>query len=75
MGRMPVLTLPTRFYAFVGIDVHFPWATVPTYSSAVHWEKFTSAGRDRVNGSLHISKIVFSFPGGIWPTVGRRPMI
>ena len=72
-------TLPTRFYAFVGIVVLFTLGNSSDMFLLLYaWEKFR-LGLLAVIGlwiALHISKIVFSFPGGILADrIGRRPMI
>jgi len=71
--------LPTRFYAFVGIVVLFTLGNSSDMFLLLYaWEKF-GLGLLAVIGlwiALHISKIVFSFPGGILADrIGRRPMI
>jgi MFS family permease len=71
--------LPTRFYAFVGIVVLFTLGNSSDMFLLLYaWEKF-HLGLLAVIGlwiALHISKIVFSFPGGfLADRIGRRPMI
>jgi len=71
--------LPTRFYAFVGIIVLFTLGNSSDMFLLLYaWEKF-HLGLLAVIGlwiALHISKIIFSFPGGILADrIGRRPMI
>ena len=71
--------LPTRFYAFVGIVVLFTLGNGSDMFLLLYaWEKF-GLGLLAVIGlwiALHISKIVFSFPGGMLSDrLGRRPMI
>ncbi len=71
--------LPTRFFAFVGIVVLFTLGNSSDMFLLLYaWEKF-GLGLLAVIGlwiALHISKIVFSFPGGILADrIGRRPMI
>jgi MFS family permease len=71
--------LPTRFYAFVGIVVLFTLGNSSDMFLLLYaWQKF-GLGLLTVIGlwiALHISKIVFSFPGGILADrIGRRPMI
>jgi len=71
--------LPTRFFAFVGIVVLFTLGNSSDMFLLLYaWEKF-GLGLLAVIGLwivLHISKIVFSFPGGILADrIGRRPMI
>jgi MFS family permease len=71
--------LPTRFYAFVGIIVLFTLGNSSDMFLLLYaWEKF-GLGLLAVIGlwiALHISKIVFSFPGGfLADRIGRRPMI
>ncbi len=71
--------LPTRFYAFVGIVVLFTLGNSSDMFLLLYaWEKF-GLGLLAVIGlwiALHVSKIVFSFPGGILADrIGRRPMI
>jgi MFS family permease len=71
--------LPTRFYAFIGIVVLFTLGNSSDMFLLLYaWEKF-HLGLLAVIGlwiALHISKIVFSFPGGfLADRIGRRPMI
>ena len=71
--------LPTRFYAFVGVVVLFTLGNSSDMFLLLYaWEKF-GLGLLAVIGlwiALHISKIVFSFPGGfLADRIGRRPMI
>jgi MFS family permease len=71
--------LPARFYAFVGIVVLFTLGNSSDMFLLLYaWEKF-HLGLLAVIGlwiALHISKIVFSFPGGfLADRIGRRPMI
>ncbi len=71
--------LPARFYVFVGIVVLFTLGNSSDMFLLLYaWEKF-HLGLLAVIGlwiALHISKIVFSFPGGILADrIGRRPMI
>ncbi len=71
--------LPTRFFAFVGVVVLFTLGNSSDMFLLLYaWEKF-GLGLLAVIGlwiALHISKIVFSFPGGILADrIGRRPMI
>jgi MFS family permease len=71
--------LPTRFYAFVGIVVLFTLGNSSDMFLLLYaWEKF-GLGLVAVIGlwiALHLSKIVFSFPGGfLADRIGRRPMI
>jgi MFS family permease len=71
--------LPTRFYAFVGIVVLFTLGNSSDMFLLLYaWEKF-HLGLLAVIGlwiALHLSKIVFSLPGGIMADrIGRRPMI
>ncbi len=71
--------LPTRFYVFVGIVVLFTLGNSSDMFLLLYaWEKF-HLGLLAVIGlwiALHISKIVFSFPGGLLADrIGRRPMI
>jgi MFS family permease len=71
--------LPARFYAFVGIVVLFTLGNSSDMFLLLYaWEKF-GLGLVAVIGlwiALHLSKIVFSFPGGfLADRIGRRPMI
>ncbi len=71
--------LPGRFYPFVGIVVLFTLGNSSDMFLLLYaWEKF-HLGLSAVIGlwiALHISKIVFSFPGGMLSDrLGRRPMI
>jgi MFS family permease len=71
--------LPARFYAFVGIVVLFTLGNSSDMFLLLYaWEKF-GLGLVTVIGlwiALHLSKIVFSFPGGfLADRIGRRPMI
>jgi MFS family permease len=71
--------LPARFYAFVGVVVLFTLGNSSDMFLLLYaWEKF-GLGLLAVIGLwivLHISKIVFSFPGGfLADRIGRRPMI
>jgi MFS family permease len=71
--------LPTRFYVFIGIVVLFTLGNSSDMFLLLYaWEKF-HLGLLAVIGlwiALHISKIVFSFPGGLLADrIGRRPMI
>ncbi|MDM8006306.1 MAG: MFS transporter [Phycisphaerae bacterium] len=71
--------LPRRFYPFVGVVVLFTLGNSSDMFLLLYaWEKF-HLGLSAVIGlwiALHISKIVFSFPGGILSDkLGRRPMI
>ncbi len=78
-GQDAHATLPTRFYAFVGIVVLFTLGNSSDMFLLLYaWEKF-GLGLLAVIGlwiALHISKIVFSIPGGfLADRIGRRPMI
>jgi MFS family permease len=78
-GQDAHATLPTRFYAFVGIVVLFTLGNSSDMFLLLYaWEKF-HLGLLAVIGlwiALHVSKIVFSFPGGfLADRIGRRPMI
>ncbi|MCU0915811.1 MAG: MFS transporter [Planctomycetes bacterium] len=71
--------LPARFYAFVGIVVIFTLGNSSDMFLLLYaWEKF-HLGLLAVIGlwiALHISKIVFSLPGGfLADRIGRRPLI
>ncbi len=71
--------LPRRFYPFVGVVVLFTLGNSSDMFLLLYaWEKF-HLGLSAVIGlwiALHISKIVFSFPGGMLSDrLGRRPMI
>jgi len=71
--------LPTRFYAFVAIVVVFTLGNSSDMFLLLYaWEKF-HLGLLAVIGlwiALHVSKIVFSLPGGILADrIGRKPMI
>jgi MFS family permease len=71
--------LPGRFYSFIGIIVLFTLGNSSDMFLLLYaWQKF-HLGLSAVIGlwiALHISKIVFSFPGGaLADRIGRRPMI
>jgi len=71
--------LPARFYGFVGIVVLFTLGNSSDMFLLLYaWEKF-HLGLLAVIGlwiALHVSKIVFSLPGGLLADrIGRRPMI
>lgn len=71
--------LPRRFYPFVGVVVLFTLGNSSDMFLLLYaWQKF-HLGLLAVIGlwiALHISKIVFSFPGGMLSDkLGRRPMI
>lgn len=71
--------LPRRFYPFVAIVVLFTLGNSSDMFLLLYaWERF-HLGLPAVIGlwiALHLSKIVFSFPGGfLSDKLGRRPMI
>ncbi len=71
--------LPRRFYPFVGVVVLFTLGNSSDMFLLLYaWQKFR-LGLPAVIGLwivLHLSKIVFSFPGGMLSDrLGRRPMI
>lgn len=71
--------LPSRFYPFVGVVVLFTLGNSSDMFLLLYAREQFHLGLSAVIGlwiALHISKIVFSFPGGMLSDrLGRRPMI
>ena len=71
--------LPRRFYAFVGIIFLFSLGNSSDLFLVLYGQRLFGLGLLQMVGlwvALHISKIVFSFPGGILSDLaGRRPVM